>query len=119
VTAARLRLLVDIVLTFLCGLAVVLILANLSSPARPFAVLIAAVLGSGWALSGWIRLPNDAAYVGTVALGIGFAVPLGLGVLLVESGSWHPLGDMAALIGTAGLVNLALLVRDARKVIAE
>lgn len=118
-TTARIRLVVDVVATYVCGLSVTLILADLSSPARPYVILVAAVLGTGWALSGWITLPADAAYIGAVTLGIGFATPLGLGVVLAEAGWWHPLGDMAALLGVAGLLNLALFVRDARKVVQK
>jgi hypothetical protein len=115
VSTRAIRVLVDLVAAFVCGVSVALILANLSSPVRPYAVLIAAVLGTGWAIAGWIKLPDDAAYVATVTLGIGFAVPLGFGVILIESGSWHPVGDMAVLLACAGLLNLLQLVRDTRR----
>jgi hypothetical protein len=113
--ATRIRVLVDLVSVALCGVSVALILANLSSPARPFAVLLATVVGTGWALSGWINLPDDAAYVGTMTIGLGFAVPIALGVLLVEAGYWHPQGEMAVLLGGAGVLNVLLLIRDARR----
>lgn len=115
-TASHVRVGIDLAATFVCALSVILIMADLTSPARPYAVLIAAVLGTGWALAGWLKLPDEAAYVGTVTLGIGFAVPIGLGVLLIESGYWHPLGDMAALIGAAGFLNFLQLLRDTRRI---
>jgi hypothetical protein len=116
--ASRLRLLTDLVATFVCGTAAVLILADLRSPARPYLVLFGLVIGSGWAVAGWIKLPSDAAYIGSVLLGAGLAVPLGVSVLLIEGGWWHPIGDAAVMLCVAGVLNLMQSVRDARTAVS-
>jgi hypothetical protein len=111
----RARLLADLAATAVCATAAILILAGLSTPARPFAVLGGLVLGTGWSLAGWIKLPNDAAYVTAVTLAIGVAIPMGAGVILVESSWWHPLGDAAALLCGAGVLNLLQCLKDFRR----
>ena len=114
--AIRVRLIMDTLTTFVCAVALILVAGDLGSPARPAAVLIGVVIGSGWALAGWIKLPADTAYVATITLAIGCAVPLAIGVLLVESDWWHPIGDVAVILGVAAFVNLVQFVRDTRKV---
>lgn len=89
----------------------VIVLGGVSSPARPAIVLVGLVLGTGWSVVGWIRLPREVAYVASLTLAVGVAVPIILSILLVESGWWHPVGSSGALLATAAGVNAALIAR--------
>ena len=113
--ALRIRILADALTTFVCGLSLVLILARLGSPARPVLVLAGLVIGSGWALVGWIDLRDDFSYVAAITLAVGVAAPIAISVVLVESNWWHPVGDSAAILAGAAALNLGQLLRDGRK----
>jgi len=88
-----------------------LVLAGVTSPARPYVVLVGLVLGSGWAVVGWLNLRPDAAYIGSLTLAVGVSVPIAVSILLVLSSWWHPVGVSGALLGVTAGVNLLLVVR--------
>lgn len=108
-TARTIRQVVDVLLGALCAVGAALVLADLASPARPAVVLVGLVLGSGWAVVGWIPLPDEVAYSGGLALAAGVAVPIAVSVVLVEGHWWHPVGASGAVLAVAAGLNLALV----------
>jgi uncharacterized membrane protein AbrB (regulator of aidB expression) len=108
------RLLTDVIAAVVCTAGAAVILADVTSPLRAGIILIGLVLGTGWSLVGWIPLPRDAAYVGAVLLGVGFAVPIVVSVVMVEAGWWHPIGTVVVLLCAAAVLCAALTVRDLR-----
>lgn len=107
------RLLVSALAAAICAAGAVLVLAGVTSAARPAVVLAGLVLGTGWAITGWLRLPTEPAYIGSVTLGTGVAVPIALAIILVLSKYWHPVGASGALLAVAAVVNAALVLRYA------
>lgn len=99
-----------------CALGASLVFANAHSPLRPWVVLVGLVLGSGWAVVGWLDLALEAAFVGALTLGAGVAVPIALSIILVVGGWWHPIGASGALLVAAAAVNLLLGLRSAVRV---
>jgi hypothetical protein len=77
-------------------------------------VLIAVVLGIGWAAAGWVRT-RDIAYAGTLVLAAGVAIPMLVSLFFVEVHWWHPVGTAGVLLLAAALVNALYLVRRARQ----
>jgi hypothetical protein len=71
-TARGIRLAVDVVTAAACLAGCVIVFNDVHTPMRPVLVLAALVLGSGWAICGWMDL-HEFAYAGaiTVAAGIG------------------------------------------------
>jgi hypothetical protein len=105
------RLLVAVAAMAVCAAGAVIVLAGVHSPARPYVVLVGLVLGTGWAVVGWLSLPSEAAYAGALVLGVGVSVPIAVSILLVLSHWWHPVGVSGALLAVAAGVNGALIVR--------
>lgn len=107
------RLLVAAVAGAISAAGAAMILANVSTPSRPYVVLIGLVLGSGWAVVGWLDLRPEPAYVGSITLAVGMAIPIAVSILLILSSWWHPVGVSGALLAVAAGVNLLLVVRHA------
>lgn len=107
----RARALASVLTTLVAGTASALVFDQVASPARPVFVLVGLVLCTGWAVTGWLPLPDEAAYVGAVTFAIGVAIPIVVSVLLVRAHYWHPLGIAGALLVAAAAIDGALAVR--------
>lgn len=107
------RLLVAVAATAVCAAGAAIVLAGVHTPARPYVVLVGLVLGTGWAVVGWLTLPQEAAYAGALVLGVGVSVPIAVSILLILSHWWHPVGASGALLAVAAGVNGVLIARSA------
>jgi hypothetical protein len=105
---------VDVVVALLCAAASVVVLVDADSPVRPALVLVALVVGTGWAATCWIDL-DDVAFAATVALGTGLAGLFLYGLFFVEIGWWHPVGSAGVLLAVAAAVCVAAIARDATR----
>lgn len=105
------RALIDVVALAVCAAGSALALLDVRTPARPYVVLIALVLGIGWATTGWLRV-SEPAYAGTLVLAAGVSIPILVGVFFVEIHWWHPVAVAGVLLAAAAAGNVAALARD-------
>ncbi len=113
-TLRKVRIAVDATVALLCVAASVVVLADVHSPARPALVLVALVVGTGWAATCWIDL-EDAAFAATVALATGLACLFLYGLFFVEIGWWHPVGSAGVLLAVTAAICAAATTRDATR----
>jgi hypothetical protein len=102
---------VDTLAALVCAAAAVVVLADVHSAARPALVLVALVVGTGWAATCWIDL-EEVAFAATVALGTGLAALFLYGLFFVEIGWWHPVGSAGVLLVVTAAVCVMAIARD-------
>ena len=89
----------------------------------PFIILTGAVLGTGWALAGWLDT-RDAAYGASIAIAAGIALIILISIVSLEVAWWHPAvtvgvtlaaaggGQATRVIGYRGRPQVAQIMRD-------
>ena len=105
------RVLVDVSAATLCLAGSVVAFADIRGPIAPFLVLGGAVLGCGWAMTGWLDT-QDAAYAASLAVGAGIALIIVISMMAVELTWWHPVVVVGVLSVGAALGNGGLGYRD-------
>ena len=94
-----------------CGTAALLTLADIHTPVRSGLTVVALILGTGWAATCWIELP-EVAFATTITIAAGISILCFYALLFVEIGWWHPVGSVGALLIGAAVVNAAALTWD-------
>jgi hypothetical protein len=89
-----------------------LVLIDIHGPARPILELTALVAGTGWALTGWMKL-GEPAYAGAVAVAAGAAFLVLASILCVERDWWHPVGLSVCILLGATILNVVHALREA------
>ena len=101
--------------TFLCcATGAVFALANVRGVAIPFVLLTGAVLGCGWAATGWMDA-RDAAYAASLAIAAGIALLILVSIVSLEAAWWHPAVTVGVMLALAAVGNAAIACRDARR----
>ena len=101
----------DAIALVLCAVGATLVLADVRTPIRPGLVAAALVVGTGWAATNWMDLPEAAFAVG-VSLATGLSICFFVALLFVEIGWWHPIGSTGALLIATAAVNALAIVWD-------
>ncbi len=94
-----------VALAMVCVAAGVMVLANSSSSVRPPLVLLGMVVGPGWALCGFVRLP-DKTLAWALALALGISINIAIGLLMIADDRWHPVGATIVLLFASAVVLL-------------
>ena len=95
----------------LCAVGAALVLADVHTPLRPGVVAAALVVGTGWAATNWMDLP-ETAFAAGVSLATGLSICFFFALLLVEIGWWHPVGSAGGLLVAGAVGNALALARD-------
>lgn len=86
-----------------CVLAGLLVAFDVHVRVRPPLVLAAMIGGPGWALCGFLRV-RERVLVWSVAIGVGLAVNVTLGLAMVATHRWYPVGASVLLLFGSGAV---------------
>lgn len=105
------RVLVDLSAAILCMTGSIFAFADVREPIAPSVVLVGAVLGWGWAITGWIDI-EDVAYAASLAIGAGIALIIVISMIGVEVAWWHPVIVVGVLSAGAALSSGGLGYRD-------
>lgn len=103
---------VSLVMAALCALGAALVLSGSHSPLRPYVVVVALVLGTGWAATAWFDIA-DAAFAMTITLAVGLSVLFFFGLFFLEIHWWHPVGSIGLLLAVAAVPSLLAGAREA------
>ncbi|HLM95252.1 MAG TPA: hypothetical protein VK283_03005 [Acidimicrobiales bacterium] len=105
------RFVIDVSAAIACLAGSVVAFADIRGPIAPFVVLAGAVLGCGWAMTGWLDT-RDAAYAASLTVAAGIALIIVISMIAVELGWWHPVIVVGVLSVGAALSNGGLSYRD-------
>jgi hypothetical protein len=105
------RVLIDVSAAILCMAASVVAFADIRGPIGPFIVLAGAVLGCGWAMTGWLDT-RDVAYAASLAVAAGISLIIVISMMAVQLTWWHPVVVVGILSVGAALGNAGLSYRD-------
>ncbi len=94
--------------------AAVFTLADWHNAARPYVVLVALLVGTGWAIVGWIDVACEFSYLASVTLATGLGVAILLSICLVVLRWWHPAVSVGALLCVSTASNVCLAGRSVR-----
>ena len=108
------RFVVDLIACVLCSTGALVTLAHLHDIVTPFVILAGAVLGCGWAVTGWLD-GKDAAYAASLAIAAGIALVILVSLVSIELAWWHPTSVVGVMLALAAVSNVGIAYRDARR----
>ncbi len=108
----NIKMVVSFVLAALCALGSALVLSGSHSHFRSPVVIVALVVGTGWAATAWFDI-TDAAYAATITLAMGLSIVFFFALFFVEIHWWHPVGSIGLLLAVAAVPSLVAGVREA------
>ena len=103
---------VSFTMAVLCALGASLVLSGSHSFIRPYVVVVALVVGTGWAATAWFDI-TDAAYAATITLAVGLSIVFFFALFFLEIHWWHPVGSIGLLLAFAAVPSLAAGAREA------
>jgi hypothetical protein len=103
---------ISFALAALCALGSALVLSGSHSALRSYVVVVALVVGTGWAATVWIDI-TDAAYAATITLAVGLSFMFFFALFFVEIHWWHPVGSIGLLLAITAVPSLAAGAREA------
>ncbi len=107
----RVHLIIDVVLSLTCTAAACVVLTDIHTPVRPILILVALVIGCGWAICGWLNLP-DFGYSAALTIATGISLWIAISMGAVELKWWHPAVTVGVGLILATLSNIAQVPGD-------
>jgi len=108
------RLAIDVLTSTACTAGFVVVLANFHTPVRSVLVLVALVIGCGWAVCGWMDLP-EFAYAIALTIAAGISLSMAVSMVAVELKWWHPNATVGVVLLLAAILNIAQTLGSLRR----